>query len=265
MSTLSLEEVTKRFGSNVALNNVSLEVHDREFVVLLGPTGAGKTTLLRCVAGLEKMDSGDVLIGGENVKAQAPAERDLAFVFQNYALYPRKSVYQNIAFPLEARRASKAEIEAEVKKVADVLHIKHLLERRPAQLSGGEQQRVALGRAMVRRPHAFLMDEPLTNLDFKLRTEMRSELKRIQRELDETFFNVTNDQVEAMSMGDKIAVLDHGVIQQIGAPQEVYEHPANLFVAGFIGNPRMNLLKCSFDRETATLIDADGAWRLPLP
>src|SRR5258708_9898712 len=265
MSTLTLENVPKRFGSNIAINNVSLEAQNREFVVLLGPTGAGKTTLLRCVAGLEKMDAGVVFIDGENVNARAPAERDLAFVFQNYALYPRKSVYQNIAFPLEARRANKTEIEVQIKKVTEVLHIEHLLERYPAQLSGGEQQRVALGRAMVRRPHAFLMDEPLTNLDFKLRTEMRSELKRIQRELNETFFYVTNDQVEAMSMGDKIAVLDRGVIQQIGMPQDVYEHPANLFVASFIGSPRMNLLKCSFDRETATLIDADSAWRLPLP
>jgi multiple sugar transport system ATP-binding protein len=265
MSSLTLEKVTKRFGTNVALNSVDLHVNDREFVVLLGPTGAGKTTLLRCVAGLEKMDGGDVLIDGQNVKAQAPAERDLAFVFQNYALYPRKTVYQNIAFPLEARKATQAEIAAEIKKVAEVLHIEHLLERRPGQLSGGEQQRVALGRAMVRRPHAFLMDEPLTNLDFKLRTQMRSELKRIQRELDETFFYVTNDQVEAMSMGDRIAVLNKGVIQQVGVPQDVYEHPANLFVAGFIGNPRMNLAKCSLDVNAAALVDSAGAWRLPVP
>jgi multiple sugar transport system ATP-binding protein len=265
MSTLTLEKITKRFGSNTALNNVSLEIHDREFVVLLGPTGAGKTTLLRCVAGLEKMDAGAILIDGENVKDQSPAERDLAFVFQNYALYPRKSVYQNIAFPLEARQADKAEIDLEVKKVASVLRIEHLLERRPAQLSGGEQQRVALGRAMVRRPHAFLMDEPLTNLDFKLRTQMRSELKRIQRELNETFFYVTNDQVEAMSMADRIAVLNKGVIQQVGLPQEVYEHPTNLFVAGFIGNPRMNLINCSLDTNSQALVDTAGAWRLPIP
>src|SRR5215470_17790393 len=157
MSSLSIRSVTKRFGSNVALNNISLDINDREFVVLLGPTGAGKTTLLRCVAGLEHTDSGDIFIDQQNVKNQAPAERDLAFVFQNYALYPRKTVYQNIAFPLEARRVGKDEIEAGIKKVAEVLHIEHLLERRPSQLSGGEQQRVALGRAMVRRPHAFLM------------------------------------------------------------------------------------------------------------
>ncbi len=265
MSTLTLENVTKRFGSNIAINNVSLEAQNREFVVLLGPTGAGKTTLLRCVAGLEKMDAGVVFIDGENVNARAPAERDLAFVFQNYALYPRKSVYQNIAFPLEARRANKTEIEVQIKKVTEVLHIEHLLERYPAQLSGGEQQRVALGRAMVRRPHAFLMDEPLTNLDFKLRTQMRSELKRIQRELNETFFYVTNDQVEAMSMADRIAVLNKGVIQQVGVPQRVYEHPANLFVAGFIGNPRMNLVQCSLDTNSVTLVDSGGAWRLPVP
>ena len=265
MSSLRIENLTKHFGSNVALKNVSLSINDREFMVLLGPTGAGKTTALRCMAGLEKPDEGEVFLDDDPVKGKTPAARDLAFVFQNYALYPRKTVYQNIAFPLQARQMSRAEIDDAIKRIAAMLHIGHLLDRKPTQLSGGEQQRVALGRAMVRRPHAFLMDEPLTNLDFKLRTEMRSELKRIQRELNETFFYVTNDQVEAMSMGDKIAVLDHGVIQQIGAPQEVYEHPANLFVAGFIGNPRMNLLKCSFDRETATLIDADGAWRLPLP
>jgi multiple sugar transport system ATP-binding protein len=265
MSSLSIQKVTKRFGSNIALNDLSLDIHDREFVVLLGPTGAGKTTLLRCVAGLERIDAGDIFIGQQNVKSQAPAERDLAFVFQNYALYPRKTVYQNIAFPLEARQASKAQIAAEIKKVAEVLHIGHLLDRRPAQLSGGEQQRVALGRAMVRRPHAFLMDEPLTNLDFKLRTEMRSELKRIQRELDETFFYVTNDQVEAMSMADRIAVLNKGVIQQVGIPQQVYEHPTNLFVAGFIGSPRMNLVACSLDSNASTLVDSGNAWRLPIP
>ena len=265
MSSITLQHITKRFGSNVALNDVNLEIHDREFMVLLGPTGAGKTTLLRCVAGLEKLDVGLVNIAGHDVKNQSPAERDLAFVFQSYALYPRKTAYQNIAFPLEARRMSKTDIDAAIRHVADMLHIAHLLERRPVQLSGGEQQRVALGRAMVRRPQAFLMDEPLTNLDFKLRAEMRSELKRIQQELNETFFYVTNDQVEAMSMADRMAVLNHGGIQQIGVPQEVYEHPVNLFVAGFIGSPRMNLTKCKFDTASSTLIDADGAWRLPVP
>jgi multiple sugar transport system ATP-binding protein len=265
MSSLSIQKVTKRFGANVALNDVSLDVNDHEFVVLLGPTGAGKTTLLRCVAGLERTDGGEVFIDGQNVKNQAPAERDLAFVFQNYALYPRKTVYQNIAFPLEARKYTKEDIDTAIKKVTSVLRIGHLLERRPAQLSGGEQQRVALGRAMVRQPHAFLMDEPLTNLDFKLRTEMRSELKRIQRELNETFFYVTNDQVEAMSMADRIAVLNKGVIQQVGIPQEVYEHPKNLFVASFIGSPRMNLIACSLDTNSSTLVDSNGDWRLPIP
>lgn len=265
MSSLSIQKVTKRFGSNIALNELSLEINDHEFLVLLGPTGAGKTTLLRCVAGLERLDSGKVFIDQQDVKNQVPAERDLAFVFQNYALYPRKTVYQNIAFPLEARKIGKDEIAATIKKVTDVLRIGHLLDRRPAQLSGGEQQRVALGRAMVRRPHAFLMDEPLTNLDFKLRTEMRSELKRIQRELDETFFYVTNDQVEAMSMADRIAVLNKGVIQQTGLPQEVYEHPQNLFVASFIGSPRMNLIACALDTNASALVDSGGNWRLPIP
>ena len=265
MSSITLQHITKRFGANVALNDVNLEIKDREFVVLLGPTGAGKTTLLRCVAGLEKPDAGTISIAAQDIKKQSSAERDLAFVFQSYALYPRKTVYQNIAFPLEARHMSKADIDSAIKRVAAMLHIEHLLERRPVQLSGGEQQRVALGRAMVRRPHAFLMDEPLTNLDFKLRTEMRSELKRIQQELSETFFYVTNDQVEAMSMADRMAVLNHGVIQQVGVPQDVYEHPVNLFVAGFIGSPRMNLIKCRVDTASSTLIDADGAWRMTIP
>src|SRR5258707_9808716 len=233
MSSLRIENLTKHFGSNVALKNVSLSINDREFMVLLGPTGAGKTTALRCMAGLEKPDEGEVFLDDDPVKGKTPAARDLAFVFQNYALYPRKTVYQNIAFPLQARRMRRADIDSAVKRIAALLRIGHLLDRRPGQLSGGEQQRVALGRAMVRSPHAFLMDEPLTNLDFKLRTEMRSELKRIQRELNETLFYVPNDQVEAMAMGDRIAVLSKGVIQQICIPQELYEHPISLFCPGF--------------------------------
>src|SRR4029079_569675 len=202
----------------------------------------------------------------QDVSQVSPAERDVAFVFQTYALYPRKTAFENIAFPLTARQLSQAEIDRTVREVAQKLHIEHLLERRPAQLSGGEQQRVALGRAMVRRPRAFLMDEPLTNLDFKLRVEMRSELKRIHSELNTTLFYVTNDQTEAMSLADRIAVLNAGVLQQVGTPEEVYDHPVNRFVASFIGSPRMNFLPCVLRTAGAPeLAGRAGAWRLPLP
>jgi multiple sugar transport system ATP-binding protein len=264
MAYLKLENITKRFGALTALNNINLEVKDQEFLVLLGPTGAGKTTTLRCAAGLEKPDEGLVYMDGVIVNQISPAERDVAFVFQNYALYPRKTVYKNIAFPLEARRFSKAHQDETIQRITKLLRINHLLDRLPAQLSGGEQQRVALARAMVRSPRLFLMDEPLTNLDFKLRTQMRGELKRIQRDLSITFFYVTNDQLEALSLGDRVAVLNQGELQQVGPPQEVYENPANLFVARFIGSIRMNLLDCSYDPAQQALIGQDGAWRILL-
>jgi multiple sugar transport system ATP-binding protein len=260
MSSIALRNVTKRFGTTVAVNDVSLEIQDREFVVMVGPTGAGKTTTLRCVAGLEKPDAGSVLFDDRDMLKVSPAARDVAFVFQNYALYPRKTVFENIASPLRARRLSPDRIKAEVERVAGMLHIDHLLARRPTQLSGGEQQRVALGRAVIRTPRAFLMDEPLTNLDFQLRAQMRSELKHIQQELAITFFYVTNDQVEALSMGDRVAVLNKGVLQQVGVPQQVYEHPANLFVATFIGSPRMNLLNCVYDAGAGALVGASNGW-----
>lgn len=258
MSSITLQNLTKRFGTTVAVNDLSLHIEDREFVVLVGPTGAGKTTTLRCVAGLEPPDKGSVFFGSQNVTKMSPAARDVAFVFQNYALYPRKTVFENIAFPLRARGLSVSEIQARVERVAHKLHIHHLLDRRPAQLSGGEQQRAALGRAMVRTPRVFLMDEPLTNLDFQLRAQMRSELKRIQQELNITFFYVTNDQVEALSMGDRIAVLNQGVLQQVGPPQEIYEKPANLFVAAFIGSTRMNFLPCAYDADAGALVRANS-------
>jgi multiple sugar transport system ATP-binding protein len=265
MARLSINGLTKRFGSVTAVRDLSLELADREFLVLLGPSGAGKTTTLRCVAGVEKPDAGDIYFDDQLMNRVAPAERDVAFVFQTYALYPRKTAFENIAFPLEARKLSRAETEELVREVAQKLHIEHLLNRRPAQLSGGEQQRVALGRAMVRKPRAFLMDEPLTNLDFKLRVEMRSELKRIHNELNTTLFYVTNDQTEAMSLADRIAVLNTGVLQQVGTPEEVYDHPVNRFVAGFIGNTRMNFLPCVLHNgDTPALIGREGAWRLPL-
>jgi multiple sugar transport system ATP-binding protein len=265
MARIQINGLTKRFGSVVAVRDLTLDIADREFLVLLGPSGAGKTTTLRCVAGVEALDGGEIVFDSQVMNGVAPAERDVAFVFQTYALYPRKTAFENIAFPLEARKYSRAQTETAVREVAHKLHIEHLLARRPAQLSGGEQQRVALGRAMVRRPRAFLMDEPLTNLDFKLRVEMRSELKRIHSDLDTTLFYVTNDQTEAMSLADRIAVLNQGVLQQVGAPEEVYDHPVNRFVAGFIGNPRMNFLPCVLRNDGAPeLAGQGGAWRLPL-
>lgn len=264
MAHIKLENISKRFGSLVALNNISLEVHDQEFLVLLGPTGAGKTTTLRCAAGLERPNLGTVYIDDEDVKDVSPAERDVAFVFQNYALYPRKTVYENVAFPLIARKFTHEEIDKSIMQVTELLHIDHLLDRLPAQLSGGEQQRVALARSLVRQPRVYLMDEPLTNLDFKLRTQMRTELKRTQRELEATFFYVTNDQIEALSMGDRIAVLNEGELQQIGPPQEVYDNPTNIFVAGFIGTTRMNFLHCAYESNNRTLVSKDKSWRVRL-
>ena len=266
MAHLELVNLTKRFGEVTAVNGLSLEIADREFLVLLGPSGAGKTTTLRCVAGLEKPDAGQIKFDGRPMSGIAPAERDVAFVFQTYALYPRKTVFQNIAFPLEARKLPKSEIEQRVRQVAALLHIEHLLERRPAQLSGGEQQRVALGRAMVRQPRAFLMDEPLTNLDFKLRVEMRTELNHLHHELNTTLFYVTNDQTEAMSMADRVAVLNKGCLQQVGTPRDVYDHPTNQFVAGFIGHPRMNFLEGMLATDgAAQLRSPKEAWAFPVP
>ncbi len=264
MAQIKLENLTKQFGSLVALDQINLEIQEQEFLVLLGPTGAGKTTTLRCTMGLEKPDEGLIYLDGEPVNSVSSAERDLAFVFQNYALYPRKTVYGNIAFPLEARNYSKTEMDEAINRVTTLLRINHLLDRFPSQLSGGEQQRVALARAMVRRPRAFLMDEPLTNLDFKLRAQMRGELKRIQRDLATTFFYVSNDQLEAMSLGDRIAILNEGVLQQIGPPQAVYEKPINLFVARFIGSTRMNILPCAYQAHQQILVGQDGSWQIPL-
>ena len=242
MAQISLHSVTKRFGDIVAIRELTVEVQDREFLVILGPSGAGNRAQRGGLAGLETPDAGSVRIDGEAMEGRTPAERNVAFVFQNYALYPFMTAYQNIAFPLRARPTTVAEIDRRVRAVAETLQIEHLLDRKPAQLSGGEQQRVALGRAMVRRPQAFLMDEPLTNLDAKLRTLMRAELKHLQRDLGATTLYVTHDQVEAMTMGDRIAVLRAGSCHQLGTPDEIYHQPANTFVAGFVGTPSMNLL-----------------------
>ena len=244
MVSVKLENLTKRFADVIALDGINLDIAGQEFFVLLGQTGAGKTTALRCVAGLERAEEGGIFFDSERIDDLSPAERDVAFVFQSHILYPHLTVYENMAFPLHPRKLSADEIEKRVKEIAAMLHIEPLLGRKPGQLSGGETQRVGLGRAMVRRPRLFLMDEPISNLDAKLRTEMRAEIKWRQRQLGTTMLYVTHDQIEAMSMADRVAVLEEGRVQQIGTPIDIYNSPANLFVAGFIGNPSMNLLSC---------------------
>jgi multiple sugar transport system ATP-binding protein len=243
MARVALEQLTKRFGRMLAIDRLDLELRDREFFVLLGPTGAGKTTTLRTIAGLERADAGRVLIGGEDVSAWSVAQRDVALVFQYYSLYPHYTVRQNLEFPLRSRvrRLSEAEIQARVDRAAATLRITHLLERKTDRLSGGEMQRVSIGRAIVREPRLFLMDEPLSNLDAKLREVLRAELKGLQMNLGATFLYVTHDQVEAMSMGDRIGVLREGRLVQVGTPHEIYNRPHDTFVATFVGSPTMNL------------------------
>jgi sn-glycerol 3-phosphate transport system ATP-binding protein/multiple sugar transport system ATP-binding protein len=243
MAGVSIEHLHKRFDDGtVAVGDLELEIEDGELFVMLGPSGCGKTTTLRCVAGLERQTSGDIRIGNTVVNDLNPSHRDIAMVFQFYALYPHLSVYDNIAFPLRAQGSSKHDVEAAVTGAAKMLRIDHLLKRRPKRLSGGEQQRVALGRAIVRNPQAFLMDEPLTNLDAELRADMRSELKHLQANLRTTMIYVTHDQVEAMSLGDRIGIMNKGVLEQVGPPLEVYDRPASLFCARFIGSPPINLV-----------------------
>ncbi len=242
MARIRVDNVTKRFGAVTALDGVSFDVADGEFFAILGPPGAGKTTTLRTIVGLETPDEGDVYLDDDRVTDVWPGDRDISIVFQNLALYPDKTVYNNLAFPLKQHKVPKAEIKARVTQTAQTLHIEHLLDRKPGKLSGGERQRVALGRAIVRDPKAYLFDEPISALDALLRLEMRSELKRLQRELGRTLVYVTHDQVEAMSMADRIAILREGVIQQIDAPETIYHRPANRFVATVVGTPPMNFL-----------------------
>src|SRR4051795_10202564 len=244
MAHIELRRISKRFGSHVALRDLNLSIDDGEFFVLLGETGAGKTTTLRLIAGLDKPTSGQVFIDGVDVADWGAAERDVALVLQQYSLYPRYTVRQNLEFPLKPkiRRLPDAEIAERVNKVAKTLRIEHLLERKTDRLSGGEMQRVSIGRAIVRQPRVFLMDEPLSNLDAKLREVLRAELKDLQMKLGGTFLYVTHDQVEAMSMGDRVAVLDHGRVVQVGTPYEIYNRPKNTFLATFVGSPAMNLL-----------------------
>src|SRR5437762_13202574 len=265
MARVEYDDVTKRFlgqQDRAAVDHLTLDVADGELLVLLGPSGCGKTTALRMLAGLEYPDSGDIRIDRRSVVGLEPKDRDVALVFQSYALYPHMSARDNIGYPLKVRNLSKAEQQAKVERVAEMLAIGHLLPRRPAQLSGGEQQRVALARAIVREPRVFLMDEPLSNLDAKLRTHTRTELKALQQQLGVTTIFVTHDQAEAMTMADRIAVLDAGELQQLGTPDTVYQRPANLFVAQFIGSPPMNILDAT--REGDALVVA-GGWRIAAP
>jgi multiple sugar transport system ATP-binding protein len=261
MARIVLQDVTKRFGKDVnAVDHVSMEIADGEFMVLVGPSGCGKTTLLRIIAGLEDVTDGEVVIGDQIVTDLAPKHRDIAMVFQNYALYPHMTVAQNMAIGLKLRKRPKAEIEQKVGEAARVLGLEPLLHRKPSELSGGQRQRVAMGRAMVRAPRAFLMDEPLSNLDAKLRVQMRAELARLRNQLGTTTVYVTHDQVEAMTLGDRVAVMKDGVVQQLDTPQNLYAHPANLFVAAFIGSPSMNLFEATVAGEHVSF----GGHRLPL-
>ncbi|MDR7439115.1 MAG: ABC transporter ATP-binding protein [Armatimonadota bacterium] len=265
MARVFLDRVTKRFGNVVALSNVTLEIPDRQFTVLVGPSGCGKTTALRLIAGLEDPTEGDIYIGDRRVNNVPPKDRDIAMVFQNYALYPHMTVYENMAFGLRLRRYPPQEIDRRVREAAHMLGIEHLLDRKPRQLSGGQRQRVALGRAIVREPQVFLMDEPLSNLDAALRVQTRAELKKLHARLQTTTVYVTHDQVEAMTMGDRIVVLREGVVQQVDTPLNLYHRPANMFVAGFIGSPSMNFIPGRLVRQdTAFLFDA-GSWRVAIP
>jgi len=242
MAKVLLKDLTKRFDEVVAVNKMNDVIEDEQFVVLVGPSGCGKITTLRMIAGLEEITEGEIYIGDRLVNDVPPKDRDIAMVFQNYALYPHMDVYNNMAFGLKLRRTPKAEIEKRVQDAARILHIEDLLKRKPKQLSGGQRQRVALGRAIVRDPKVFLMDEPLSNLDAKLRVQMRTEIAKLHQRLKATIVYVTHDQTEAMTMADKIIIMKDGIVQQTGKPQEVYDHPSNMFVAGFIGSPAMNFV-----------------------
>ncbi|MHB1954836.1 MAG: ABC transporter ATP-binding protein [Sulfobacillus sp.] len=265
MASVVLEHVSKRYGQVEAVHDVTLNVEDQEFLILLGPSGCGKTTTLRMVAGLEDLSSGAIHIGSRDVSHVPPKDRDIAMVFQNYALYPHMSVFENMAFGLKLRKVPKPEIERRVKEAAEILGIGGLLDRKPKELSGGQRQRVALGRAIVREPLAFLMDEPLSNLDAKLRTQTRVELKRLHQRLGATIIYVTHDQTEAMTMGTRIVVMKDGIVQQVDTPDGIYHRPANQFVATFVGTPAMNLLRGSLNRQgdTLTFLTDDQLMTLP--
>ncbi|HEV2359697.1 MAG TPA: sn-glycerol-3-phosphate ABC transporter ATP-binding protein UgpC [bacterium] len=265
MAKVLLEHVIKQFGNVTAVNDVTLDIPDRQFTVLVGPSGCGKTTCLRLIAGLEEATAGNIYIGDRVVNDVAPKDRDIAMVFQNYALYPHMTVYDNMAFGLRLRKYARPEIDRRVKEAAEMLGIQTLLDRKPKQLSGGQRQRVALGRAIVREPQVFLMDEPLSNLDAKLRVQTRAEIKKLHARLQTTTVYVTHDQVEAMTMGDRIVVMKDGLVQQVDSPMNLYERPANLFVAGFIGSPAMNFLETKLARQDGKLLIDGGVFRAEVP
>jgi multiple sugar transport system ATP-binding protein len=264
MASVVIRDVRKSFGSTAVIHGVSVNINDGEFVVLVGPSGCGKSTLLRMIAGLENISGGEIRIGDRVVNNVPPKERDVAMVFQNYALYPHMTVAANMGFSLQLRGAPKAEIEQRVARAADILGLQPYLARFPRQLSGGQRQRVAMGRAIVRDPQVFLFDEPLSNLDAKLRVQMRTEIKELHQRLKTTTVYVTHDQIEAMTMADKIVVMHDGLVEQIGAPLELYDRPVNLFVAGFIGSPAMNTLKGTVRANGALEFEGPGGIRLPL-
>ncbi len=262
MANVELRSVRKAYGAAAVLHGVSVDINEGEFVTLVGPSGCGKSTLLRMIAGLEGITGGEIRIGGRAVNNVPPKERDIAMVFQNYALYPHMTVAENMGFSLKLKRAPREEREAQVRRAAEILSLTKLLDRYPRQLSGGQRQRVAMGRAIVRSPQVFLFDEPLSNLDAKLRVQMRSEIKELHQRLKTTTVYVTHDQIEAMTMADKIVVMHDGVVEQVGAPLELYDAPANMFVAGFIGSPAINFLKGRREQDRFLL---DGGFSLPLP
>lgn len=253
MTQLSLESISKRFGSNQIIDNVSLDINAGEFMVILGPSGCGKSTLLNLIAGLEEVDSGSIKLNGQQIEHRAPKHRDVAMVFQNYALYPHMTVFENIAFGLKMRKIPKKDIEARVNEVGETLSILHLLDRKPRQLSGGERQRVAMGRAIARLPQIYLLDEPLSNLDALLRSQIRTEIKKLHAQLGITMIFVTHDQVEAMTLADRIAIMNKGHIVQVGTPDEIYYRPQTHFVATFLGNPSMNIINAQIDRQSQSV------------
>ncbi|MCH2249139.1 MAG: ABC transporter ATP-binding protein [Cognatishimia sp.] len=267
MATLDLENISKSFGEVKVLHDIDLAIRDKEFVVFVGPSGCGKSTLLRIIAGLEESTEGKILIGGDNVSSAPPVERGISMVFQSYALYPHLSVYENIAFPLRVQKMAKDEMDRRVNKAAEILQLTDKLKLKPGQLSGGQRQRVAIGRSIVREPSVFLFDEPLSNLDAALRGDMRVELSQLHRDLDATMVYVTHDQVEAMTMADRIVVLNAGRVEQFGSPMELYHHPATKFVAGFIGQPNMNFVKAKITKidDAGVAVDLDCGGGLVLP
>ncbi len=265
MASVTFEHVSKRFGDFVAINDLNIEIADKEFLVLVGPSGCGKTTALRCLAGLEEVTGGNVKIGDVVVNDIAPKDRDIAMVFQSYALYPHMSVYDNMAFGLKLRKVPKSEIKRRVEEAAGILGIEQLLKRKPRELSGGQRQRVAVGRAIVREPKVFLFDEPLSNLDAKLRVQTRTQISKLHQRLQTTFIYVTHDQMEAMTMATRIAVMNKGVLQQLDTPQTLYDRPANLFVAGFIGSPAMNFFPARLRKDGSELFVDTGDFAVKVP